>query len=98
MHGCMHGRMHGRHGCVSHHAYWAAPTAGSFRATAGAEQTAAARLIALCSSSAQPLLAPAAPPRTWQRMLCQSSTSFCVHLSTMVEVCSGDASLARYGP
>jgi hypothetical protein len=32
---------------------------------------------------------------TWQRMACQSSTSFCVHLSTMVEVYRGDASLAR---
>lgn len=35
---------------------------------------------------------------TWQRMACQSSTSFSVQRSTMVDVYRGEASLARYGP
>ncbi len=35
---------------------------------------------------------------TFARIRFQSSTNFSVHLSTMVVVCSGDASLAKYGP
>jgi len=35
---------------------------------------------------------------TFARILFQSSTSFSVQRSTMVVVCRGEASLARYGP
>ena len=35
---------------------------------------------------------------TLHRMRAQSSVSFSVHCSTMVVVCRGDATLARYGP